>query len=66
MPTRVPLLSEKECKEAARKNIAGRSISTSGSVRYSDYTPEEKTSIGKYAAENGIAMLYDTSLGSVA
>ena len=61
MPTRVPSLSEKEIKEAntsvkklQEKNVAGRSASTPGPTRYNDYTPEERASIGKYAAENGI------------
>lgn len=60
MPTRVPSLSDKEIKEAntsvknlQEKKVTSRSPSTP--IRYNDYTPEERASIGKYAAENGIA-----------
>ena len=62
MPTRVSSLSDKEIKETnisvkklQEKNVAGRSTSTPPEpTRYNDYTPEERASIGKYTAENGI------------
>ena len=59
MPTLVPSLSDKEVKEvntsvkSLQKKVTSRSPSKP--IRYNDYTPEERASIGKYAAENGIA-----------
>ena len=56
----MPSLSNKKIKEAntSVKNLqekkgTGRSPSTP--IYYNDYTPEERASIGKYAAENGVA-----------
>ena len=60
MPTRVPSLSDKEIKEANNsvKNLQEKKITRKDPrtpTCYNDYTPEERASIGKYAAENGIA-----------
>ena len=59
MPTRVPSLSDKEIEEANNsvKNLQEKITRKDPKTptRYNDYTPEERTSIRKYAAENGIA-----------
>ena len=59
MPRRVPSLSDNELKETntsvknlQEKNANGRSPGRP--IRYNDYSPEERASIGKYTAENGI------------
>jgi hypothetical protein len=56
----VPSLSDKEIKEAntSVKNLQEKKVTRKNPktpTRYNDYTPEERASIGKYAAENGIA-----------
>ena len=59
MPSKVPLLSDKEVENAnaSVKKLQEKVTSQSPRrpIRYNDYTPEERASIGKYAAENGIA-----------
>ena len=59
MPSKVPSQSNKEVENAnaSVKKLLEKVTSQSlrRPIRYNDYTPEERASIGKYAAENGIA-----------
>ena len=54
LPATVPSLSRKELRET---NAAVKSSHATSKIRgkYSDYTPEDRAKIGKYAAENGPA-----------
>ena len=51
-------------KNLQEKKGTGRSPSTP--IYYNDYTPEERASIGKYAAENGVvsALKHVSQVGS--